>query len=188
MIPFRDNIPSRTFPLINISIIIANCAIFFYELSFSTRGLTRLVGYYGVVPARVFAWPESTLPLTALVIPFFASMFLHGGWLHLIGNLWFLRIFGRNVEDRMGHLRYLLLYLGAGAAAALMQLAADPRSALPTVGASGAIAGVMGAYFILLPYARIVTLVPIFFFFQVIEIPMAINKALSPRQAEAVDD
>src|SRR5437660_10794721 len=152
MIPFRDNIPSRTFPLINISIIVTNVLVFFYELSLGGRGLDRLITHYGVVPAAVLAWPQSDLAFAAVVVPFFTSMFLHGGWLHLIGNMWYLWIFGDNVEDRLGRGKYLLLYLASGLAAALLHIYTNIGSRMPTIGASGAIAGVMGAYFRFYPH------------------------------------
>src|SRR2546427_11935758 len=107
MIPFRDNIPSRTFPLINISIIVANVLVFFYELSLGGRGLDRLITHYGIVPAAVFAWPQSDLAFAAVVVPFFTSMFLHGGWPQLLGSIRYLWIFGDNVRDRLSPFAYL---------------------------------------------------------------------------------
>jgi membrane associated rhomboid family serine protease len=171
MIPFRDNIPSRTFPLINISIIFANVIVFLYEMSLSSRGLDRLIARYGVVPAAVFEWPHTHLSLMAVTVPFFTSMFLHGGWLHLIGNMWYLWIFGDNVEDRLGHLTYLLFYLLCGVGAGIVHTVLNSETVVPSVGASGAIAGVLGAYVISYPFARVLTLVPIFIFIQVIPIP-----------------
>ena len=173
MIPFRDNIPSRTFPLINISIIVANVLVFLYELSLSGRALDRLIVHYGVVPARVFAWPQSDLALTAVAVPFFTSMFLHGGWLHLIGNMWYLWIFGDNVEDRLGHFNYLIFYLLCGFGDGIVHTILNYDVTVPSIGASGAIAGVLGAYLVSYPFARVLTLVPFFFFF-VIEIPAII--------------
>src|SRR5207237_9386629 len=164
MIPFRDNIPSRSFPLITILIIVANVLVFFYELSLG-RGLERLIMHYGVVPANVLAWPRSNLPLAAVALPFFTSMFLHGGWLHLIGNMWYLWIFGDNIEDRLGHFPYLIFYLLCGFAAALTHIILNLGSNLPTVGASGAISGVMGAYLLLYPRAKVLTLVVLVVFF-----------------------
>ena len=129
---------------------------------------------YGVVPVHVYSWPASDQPFSALIQPFFTSMFLHGGWLHLIGNMWYLWIFGDNVEDRLGHIRYLVFYFACGVGAGVVHLLLNPNSMVPSVGASGAIAGVLGAYLVSYPFARILTLVPIFFFFQVIEIPALI--------------
>src|SRR5207302_11367872 len=171
MIPFRDNIPSRTFPLINISIIVANVLVFFYELSLGGRSLDRLITHYGIVPAAVFAWPQSDLAFAAVVVPFFTSMFLHGGWLHLIGNMWYLWIFGDNIEDRLGHFPYLIFYLLCGLGAGIVHTILNAGTAIPSVGASGAIAGVLGAYVVSYPFARVLTLIPIFVFLQVIEIP-----------------
>jgi membrane associated rhomboid family serine protease len=158
MIPLRDIIPSRTTPFVTISLIGLNTLVFVYELALGP-GVDPFVATYALVPAR-FAW-------TAV----FTSMFLHGGVLHFAGNMLYLWIFGDNVEDRMGHGRFLVFYLLCGAAAAMAQMAADPGSTVPMVGASGAIAGVMGAYFVLYPRSRILTLVPIFFFIQLIEVP-----------------
>src|SRR5437879_10512033 len=107
MIPFRDNIPSRSFPTITVSIIIANVFVFFYELSLGSRSFERFIMHYGVVPTTVLAWPQSHITFTAVALPFFNSMFLHGGWLHLIGNIWYLWFFCVYVEDRLGYLYYL---------------------------------------------------------------------------------
>src|SRR5215475_539223 len=173
MIPFRDNIPSRTFPVINTLLIAANVLVFFYELSLG-RGLDRFIMRYGVVPTAVFAWPHSNLPLTALIVPFLTSMFLHGGWLHLIGNMWYLWIFGDNVEDRLGHFTFLLFYLLCGFGAGIVHTILNYNTVVPSIGASGAIAGVLGAYVVSYPGARVLTLVPIFIFIQFIEIPALI--------------
>jgi membrane associated rhomboid family serine protease len=174
MFPFRDNIPSRTFPIITILIIIANVLAFFFELSVGPKMLDRFFMAFGVVPAFVFSWPASGEPFSALILPFVTSMFLHGGWLHLIGNMWYLWIFGDNVEDRVGHFRYLIFYFACGIGAGVVHTFLNPNSVVPSVGASGAIAGVLGAYLVSYPFARILTLVPILFFFQVIEVPALI--------------
>jgi len=174
MFPFRDNIPSRTFPIITILLILTNVLAFFFELSVSPKMLNSFFMTYGVVPVHVYSWPASDQPFSALIQPFFTSMFLHGGWLHLIGNMWYLWIFGDNVEDRLGHIRYLVFYFACGVGAGVVHLLLNPNSMVPSVGASGAIAGVLGAYLVSYPFARILTLVPIFFFFQVIEIPALI--------------
>lgn len=158
MIPLRDIIPSRTTPYVTISLIALNAVVFFYQLALG-RQVDEFVLYYGLVPAA-FSW------LTVLT-----SMFLHGGVLHFAGNMLYLWIFGDNVEDRMGHGRFTVFYVLCGMAAALTQTVTDPSSIIPMVGASGAIAGVMGAYFVLYPRSRILTLVPIFFFIQLIEVP-----------------
>jgi rhomboid family protein len=158
MIPLRDIIPSRTTPVVTISLITLNVLVFVYELSLG-RAVDAFILSYGLIPAA-FAW-----------ITVFTSMFLHGSFMHVAGNMLYLWIFGDNVEDRMGHGRFLVFYLLCGIAAAVAQTITVPDSVVPMVGASGAIAGVMGAYFVLYPRSRIVALVPLFFFFQVIEVP-----------------
>jgi membrane associated rhomboid family serine protease len=158
LIPLRDIIPSRTTPIVTIALIVTNVLVFLFELSLG-RGVEEFTLYYGLVPAA-FSW-----------VAVFTSMFLHGGLFHVAGNMLYLWIFGDNVEDRMGHGRFLVFYLLCGIAAALAQTIAAPDSVVPMVGASGAIAGVMGAYFVLYPKSRIVTLIPLFFFFQIIEVP-----------------
>jgi len=158
MIPLRDVIPSRTFPFVTIIIIVLNALAWMLELSLEPRGLERFLFAYGVVPADFHAPTLVT------------SMFLHGSWSHILGNMWYLWIFGDNVEDRCGHGRFVAFYLMCGIAAALGQVVMNSSSALPTIGASGAIAGVMGAYFILYPQSRVLTLVPIFWF-EIIEVP-----------------
>jgi membrane associated rhomboid family serine protease len=159
MIPLRDIIPSRTTPYITVTIIVLNALAWFVELSLPEHALPVFLQVYGVVPA---AFRVSTL---------FTSMFLHGSWSHVIGNMWYLWIFGDNVEDRMGHGRFLVFYLLCGVVAALGQIAIDSTSTLPTIGASGAIAGVMGAYFVLYPQSRVLTLIPLIIFWDVVELP-----------------
>jgi membrane associated rhomboid family serine protease len=158
MIPLRDTIPSRRRPVVNYAIIATNVAVFVYEMRLG-GDLDAFVVRYGLIP-RVLSVPT-----------IFTSMFLHGSLMHVLGNMLYLYIFGDNVEDRLGHVRYLLFYLACGVAAALSQVVASPFSGLPVVGASGAIAGVSGAYFLFYPRARVVTLVPVFFFLQIVEIP-----------------
>src|SRR6185295_13550839 len=158
MIPLRDVIPSRTVPYITVTIIVLNALAWMLELSMDERTLTRFLFVYGVVPAYLSAPTLIT------------SMFLHGSWMHVIGNMWYLWIFGDNVEDRLGHGRFIAFYLLCGIAAALGQVLMDPTSILPTIGASGAIAGVMGAYFVLYPQSRVLTLIP-WIFIQVVELP-----------------
>lgn len=172
MIPVRDTIPSMRKPVITISIIVACTAVFMFELALGPDGREKFMYLVGLVPARYTnpRWAELTGLHTGFW-PFATYMFLHGGWMHLIGNMWFLWLFGDNVEDRLGRPRFLLFYLACGIAAALTQFALSPGSGVPMVGASGAISGVMGAYFLLYPGARIVTLVPVFIFIQLIEIP-----------------
>jgi len=170
MIPLRDKNPSRTIPFVNYSLITANVLVFFFEMSHG-RGMSKFIFHYGLVPANFIASLNSLHIGIKTVIPFFTSMFLHGGWMHLGGNMLFLFVFGDNVEDQFGHLKYLVFYLIAGLAAASMQIYMFPGSDIPMVGASGAIAGVLGAYVFMFPSARVTTLVPIFFFFQIIELP-----------------
>ena len=158
MIPLRDVIPSRTTPYVTIALIALNALVFVYQFSLGPA-VEEFVLYFGLIPAA-FSW-----------VAVLTSMFVHGGLLHFGGNMLYLWIFGDNVEDRMGHGRFLVFYLLCGVAAALAQTIAVPDSVVPMVGASGAIAGVMGAYFVLYPRSRIVTLVPIFLFIQIIEVP-----------------
>jgi membrane associated rhomboid family serine protease len=158
MIPLRDVIPSRTTPYVTISLVVINSLVFLYELSLGD-GINEFMFRYAVVPAY-FNWPSVL-----------TSMFMHGGFLHVAGNMLYLWIFGDNVEDQMGHGRFLAFYLLCGVAAALAQTIVASDSMVPMVGASGAIAGVMGAYFILYPHSRVVTLVTLLFFWQIMEIP-----------------
>ncbi len=170
MIPFRDDVPSRRYPVVTILIILLNVAVFLYELFLPQRALAQFIGAYGLVPARL----EAANPVQGAgqtVISIFTSMFLHGGWLHLIGNMWYLWIFGDNVEDRMGHFRFLLFYLLCGFLGSAAHLYFNWGSQTPSIGASGAIAGVLGAYFMSYPFARIVTLVPLLLFWPIIELP-----------------
>lgn len=159
MIPLRDVIPSRTRPLVTVALIAVNAAVFLQQQALPEDELKRFVYTWGLVPVQ-FSW-----------VAVFTSMFLHADWMHVIGNLLFLWIFGDNVEDRLGHGRFLVFYLLCGAVAAMLQVAFNPASAIPMVGASGAIAGVLGAYLVMFPHSRILTLVPIFVFVQIIEVP-----------------
>lgn len=169
MLPIRDTIQSRTPPIMTVSLIIVNAIAFIFQISLG-RGGNEFIMAYGFVPSRFFHLLEKGNILYAL-LPLFSSMFLHGGWFHIIGNMWYLWIFGDNVEDRVGHLRFLIFYILCGVIAGLAHAFTSFNSGIPTVGASGAIAGVMGAYFILYPRAKIWTLVPIFIFIQFFEIP-----------------
>jgi membrane associated rhomboid family serine protease len=173
VIPLRDSVPRRTFPFTNNLLIGLNVAAFLVQLS-QGPDLAAFLSRWAFVPARLLhpsAWGMAPLASLATV---FTSMFLHGGFLHLAGNLLFLWIFGDNVEDALGHFRYLVFYLAAGVAAAALQTALNPASAVPNIGASGAIAGVLGGYFVLYPRARVVTLVPLIFLFPLIEVPAAL--------------
>jgi membrane associated rhomboid family serine protease len=173
VIPLRDNIPHRTFPVVNAALIIANIAVFFYEIHLAQLNLLdRFLFTHGVVPARfALSHVASFSQLGDHLSLILSSMFLHGGWLHVLGNMLFLYIFGDNVEDKMGHVRYLAFYLLCGIAAALAHVFTNAHSNVPTIGASGAIAGVMGAYILLYPRARVLTILPLIFFFDIIEIP-----------------
>jgi len=174
MIPIRDTQRSRTLPLVTEGLIALNLLVFFEQLRAGPLA-ERLILAYGLVPARLVHWDELGGPPGVLrLLPLFTSQFLHGGWLHLLGNLLYLWIFGDNVEDRLGHLKFLLFYLACGAAAGLAQVFADPSSPVPTVGASGAIAGVLGAYLVSYPRARVLTFVPIFFLPWLVEIPAVV--------------
>jgi membrane associated rhomboid family serine protease len=158
VIPLRDVIPSRTFPFVTITIIVLNALAFLLELSLDPRELQQFLHVYGVVPGDFHAPTLIT------------SMFLHGGWSHILGNMWYLWIFGDNVEDRFGHFGYIVFYLLCGIAAAAGQIVMNSASLVPTIGASGAIAGVMGAYFVMYPQSRVLVLIPIFLY-DVIEVP-----------------
>jgi membrane associated rhomboid family serine protease len=171
MIPLRDNVPSSRFPAVTLGIIVLNVLVFLQELKLG-RHVQDFFLQYGIVPARYtrgdvaqyFSLPEQ-------IFAFFSSMFLHGGWIHLLGNMWILWIFGDNVEDRLGRVRFIALYLAGGVAAALLHIYTNAGSLVPTLGASGAIAGIMGAYFRFYPQAKVETLVPPFFFGPVFVLP-----------------
>ena len=173
MFPFRDNIPSRTFPFVTIGLIVANVLVFLFELSIGGR-LEDFVWQFSIVPARVGGWHGIHPTIAHTAVPYLTSMFLHAGWLHLIGNMWYLWIFGDNVEDRLGHGRFIVFYLASGIASGIVHTALNVTSSIPTLGASGAVAGVLGAYAVSYPFARVSTLVPIFIFIQIIEIPALI--------------
>ena len=175
MIPLRDRNPTRRTPFVTFSLIGLCVAAFAIELSIMAssgdRGLARFFLEWGAVPADITRALEAGNYLGQATLGMFTSMFLHGGWLHLLGNMLFLWIFGNNVEDRLGPLPFLLFYLVGGIAAALTQVVIDPGSTIPLVGASGAIAAALGAYIVLFPGARILSLVFLGFFYQLIEIP-----------------
>jgi membrane associated rhomboid family serine protease len=173
MFPIRDTVRSRSFPIVNFGLIALNALIFFFEASLGPSGFENFINQFGVVPARL------TLDNPLGIVTLFSSMFLHGSWFHLISNMWTLYIFGDNVEDRMGSARYLVFYIFAGVISGLAHSIVtttfygglSPAAQIPTVGASGAIAGVLGAYFILYPSARVTTLVPLFILPWFIDIP-----------------
>src|SRR5579862_9226778 len=159
MIPLRDVIPSRTTPVVTIALIVLNAIVFFYELTLSETDLRAFLMQVGLVPAH-FSWMAAV-----------TAMFVHAGWVHIGGNMLTLWIFGDNVEDRLGHGGFLIFYLAAGLIANLAQTWAAPDSMLPLVGASGAIAGVMGAYFLMYPYSRVLVLLFLVFFVNIVEVP-----------------
>jgi hypothetical protein len=171
MIPIRDAIRSKNFPIVNFLIIALNIIAFLWQ-RFQGPDLKEFLYLYGIVPLR-YSNPELSAHFTGFqqYLPFLSSMFLHGGILHILMNMWFLYIFGDNIEDRLGHIRYFAFYLFCGVAAGLVHLFTNWSSNIPTIGASGAISGVMGAYLLLYPRSKILTLIPIFFFFQFVEIP-----------------
>ncbi len=190
MFPIRDNIPSETFPYVNYTIIVACVLVFLGQLADDPQN-GMLVERYGMVPVRI-TQPRASIvieesywvgpllakryrqiaePAVPAVLTLLTCIFLHGGWMHLIGNMWFLYIFGDNVEDRLGHVRYLAFYCACGMVASLAHVAMYPGSSVPTIGASGAIAGVMGAYYLLYPRAQVLTLVPIIMYVTLVILP-----------------
>lgn len=166
MFPIRDHNHSNRFPLITISIIALNAALFFIELT--TGDLEAFLYTYALVPSKIslvdpFSW-----------WPFVSSMFLHGGWLHILSNMWFLWIFGDNIEATLGHIKYLLFYLFTGILAGLAQYFVDPASSIPMLGASGAIAGVLGGYLVLFPHAKIETIATLGMHMSRINVPASV--------------
>ena len=170
-IPLHDHIRRQSIAIFTFLLIAANVLAFLVELRLRAQ-IDEVVFYLGIIPAR-YTVPQIALQQTpsGLLLPLFASMFLHGGWLHLAGNMLFLFVFGRSMEDRFGHLRFLLIYFLGGLAGSLLHIILNAGSRVPSIGASGAIAGVLGAYFISYPRARITTLVPILFFFWTVQVP-----------------
>jgi membrane associated rhomboid family serine protease len=159
MIPLRDTQPSSTTPYVTVAIIVVNVLVFLHQVSLDPYELNHFIARYAIVPDR-FQFSDMI-----------TSMFMHGGWMHLIGNMWFLWIYGDNVEDVVGHGKFVLFYLLCGIAASAVHVMISPYSRIPTLGASGAIAGVMGAYLVKFPHSRIITLVPVFVFLTTMEIP-----------------
>ena len=194
MIPLRDNIPSRTVPVVNYTMIAICGIVILAQLAEQQSPSSSLVERFGMIPARLLN-PDVPVMVRELVpvggevavvqheaaAPSFTPwatlltcIFLHGGWMHFLGNMWFLFIFGDNVEDRMGHLGYLLFYVFCGVSASIAHLVSSPESTIPTIGASGAIAGVMGAYFLLYPRAMVLSIVPLFVFVEMVVLPAPI--------------
>lgn len=157
MIPIRDDAPRSTTPFVNYFLILLNVLVFLFELTLPPRPRTAFELQFAFIPYRVDLWLQGVAPAGYALVPLFTSMFLHAGWLHLLSNMWVLAIFGDNVEDRVGHFGYLMFYLVTGLAASLTNFLFSLHSKIPSVGASGAIAGIMGAYFFLYPRARVLT-------------------------------
>jgi membrane associated rhomboid family serine protease len=171
MIPLYDDNPRTKLPVVTVLLIAVNVIVFLYEYSLGPSDQSHLMYLYGMVPSNVGTALQSGTGLGLALRPLFTSMFLHSGWLHIIGNMWFLWIFGDNTEDVLGHFGYLIFYLACGIAGAVAHTFTNLGSTLPAVGASGAIAGVMGAYLVLYPRAKILTLVPLFVFFFTVRLP-----------------
>jgi membrane associated rhomboid family serine protease len=172
MIPLRVDIQRHSIALFNGLLILLNIAVFFYELSLPAQQGQALVFAFGLTPAQIqllFASPGITLGQAFL--PMLTSMFLHGGWMHLLGNMLFLWVFGSSVEEALGHFQYVVFYLFCGVGSAIVHTAFNWGSRIPTVGASGAISGVMGAFIVLFPRARVTTLIPALFLFFTVQIP-----------------
>ncbi len=172
MLPLKDTIRSRSFPLVNWLLITLNVLVFMWEFSLG-RQAEEWVALLGVVPARFLNYFDGFEALTL-----FTSMFLHGGWAHLLSNMLALYIFGDNVEDRLGSGRYLLFYLASGVVASGVHIFLNPNSSIPTIGASGAISGILAAYFLFFPHSRVITLVPLFFLPWFVEVPAVIYLGL----------
>ncbi|GJQ60261.1 MAG: rhomboid family intramembrane serine protease [Candidatus Scalindua sp. AMX11] len=171
MIPLRDKNPSNVVPYVTIGIIVVNIVMFFVEISLETN-LDGFLRNYGVVPSKFIGDVSGDrATFIATFFPLFSYMFLHGGVVHLLGNIWYLWIFGDNIEDELGHFKYLCFYLFCGIVASLVHLVFNSASEVPCIGASGAIAGVLGAYTVAFPYARVVTIIPFLFIWPIFELP-----------------
>jgi membrane associated rhomboid family serine protease len=174
MIPLRDNIPSHRTPVVTVGLIAANILVYVNQLMLPPQAAVQFIHLYGLIPLEISGGDllvSHPVPLYATV---FTSMFVHGGLFHLGGNMLYLWIFGDNVEDRIGRRKFLVFYLLSGLAAAATQIWTDPASKIPMVGASGAISGVLGAYLFLFPHARVLTLIPLGFFYRLVEVPALI--------------
>jgi membrane associated rhomboid family serine protease len=176
VIPLKDLTPRRSFPVITLLLIVVNFLIFFYQLSLPPKAGEALVMTNGLVPVRIqYALIGAHhVTFAQALVPLFTCMFLHGGWMHIIGNMWFLWIFGGNVEDRFGTFPYLLFYIVCGLGSGISQVMFSWGSKIPSIGASGAISGVLGAYIVFFPGSRILTLVPLFIIFFLARIPAVI--------------
>lgn len=178
MIPLRDSVRPLRSPYVNWFLIAVNLYVFIREIMLPPELLSQVFFNLGVIPSNILYLIFTGDPLSPVMITFITAMFLHGGWLHVLSNMLFLWVFGDNVEDRLGHLRYLLFYLLTGVVASIAHIIANPTSEVPVIGASGAVAGVLGAYFILFPRSKVLSLVPIIFIFTLVEIPAVIFLAL----------
>ena len=173
LFPLYDENPTKSIPWVTLLLILVNVLVFAYELSLQSAGkLQQLFQTAALIPYEITNVVKLTSEVPNIgILTMFTSMFLHGGWLHIIGNMWYLWIFGNNVEDTLGHAKYLLFYLLCGIVGGIGHILSQPYSQVPTIGASGAIAGVLAGYLIMFPTARIVTIVPIFIFIQIIKVP-----------------
>ncbi len=174
MIPFRDKNPSGTFPFVVVVLIGLNGAFFIFEVILGQR-LEGFLFQYGIVPVKVVYFLSHPSPNPSAIkeafLPFLSSMFLHGSVIHILGNMWYLWIFGDKIEDRLGHFKFLGFYIACGILASIVHVAMNSRAGVPCIGASGAIAGVLGAYMITFPAARVLCIIPIFFIWQIVELP-----------------
>jgi membrane associated rhomboid family serine protease len=178
MFPLKDDVPSRTIPIVTIGLILLNAVVFLYQISLEVggEGVARasadaFVLEFGVTPCRLSGACRGGADLPSPILTVFTSMFVHGGILHVLGNMLYLWIFGDNVEDTLGHGTFLLFYLASGVIAVLAQTLATPSSTIPMIGASGAVSGVLGAYLVLFPHARVLTLLVLGFFIRIVRVP-----------------
>jgi len=186
MIPLKDNTPRKQFPLVNVSLIVLNVVVFLFQTQMAQEEMYYFIRDFGVIPREqvtalvlLLHDPAQLFDLNGyFFLPLVTATFLHGGWLHLISNMIYLWVFGDNIEDRLGRGGYLLVYLAMGVLANFAHIASEPLSPVPLIGASGAVAGVLGAYFVLFPRSRILTLVPLGFFITFIYIPAFLFLAL----------
>ncbi|MEW5801844.1 MAG: rhomboid family intramembrane serine protease [bacterium] len=179
MIPLKDDVPSTSFPAVTVAVIGLNCLVFISQMLFGAEGGRRIVSTFGIIPYELSHFTDLP-PYTPIPLPFtlITSMFLHGGLAHLVGNMLYLWIFGDNVEDSMGHVRFAVFYLLCGLAAAFTQIIVAPSSTIPMIGASGAISGVLGAYLLLYPRAKVLTLIFLGFFIETVRIPASLLLSL----------
>jgi membrane associated rhomboid family serine protease len=171
MIPLKDMTPRRSVPVVTLLLIVVNIGIFIHQIALSPAAGDAFVRTYGLVPARIQLALAGRYPFAQALIPLFTCMFLHGGFLHILGNMWFLWIFGANVEDRLGSIPYLFFYLVTGIGSGVAQVLFSWGSHVPSIGASGAISGVLGAYIVFFPASRILTLIPLFIIWFTVKIP-----------------